>query len=274
MTFTRKFLRALLPGPHYLAFLREPSTEGFAYFVRLALLTGLVHWLLIVGPLRTNVRLFFDRVAQKVPAVTLRDGELVADFPAPRTIDLIDPRVPFNALLVLDPQGQTERPPLGPWVSFLVTRDRVAIQARGFLYQLPLASAFQWLTGVPLPQRPVTLDAAFWRYVRDRWVNRLTVLVLGFLLLYTLMTKFLQYVLASGVAMVLDALWRLELEYAQLLNLCIYALTPMCVLGIVLPLVEQWARTPYLGAALYYGLYWSIVAVVLWQVRKAQITAA
>ena len=263
----------MLPGQHYLEFLREPSTEGFAYFVRLALLTGLVHWLIIVGPLRTNVRLFFDLVAHRVPPVTLRNGQLVADFPAPRTVDLIDPRVPFNALLVLDPKGTTTRPPLGPWVSFLVTRDRVLIQARGFLYQVPLTHAFRWLAGVPLPQRPVTLNAAFWRYVRDRWVNRLTVFVLGFLLLYTLMTKFLHYVLASGVAMVLDAIWRLELEYAQMLNVCVYALTPMCVLGLVLPLVEQWAQVPYLGAALYYGLYWAIVTAVLWQVRKAQMAA-
>jgi hypothetical protein len=102
----------------------------------------------------------------------------------------------------------------------------------------------------------------------------LTALTLGFLLLYTLMTKFLHYVLASGVAMVLDALWRLELEYSQMLNLCVYALTPMCVIGLFLPLLEQWAQVPYLGAALYHGLYWAIIAFVLWQVRRAQTTAS
>jgi hypothetical protein len=274
MPFWRKFLRALLPGRHYLDFLREPSTVGFAYFVRLALLTGFIHWLLIVAPLRTNVRLFFSLVAEKVPPFAIRQKQLFADFSQPRTLNLIDPRVPFNAVLVLDPQGKTQRPPLGPWVSFLVTRDRVWIQARGFLHEVSLDRAFAWLTGLPLPDREVPINADFWRYVGERWANRLTALTLGFLLLYTLMTKFLHYVLASGVAMVLDALWRLELEYSQMLNLCVYALTPMCVIGLFLPLLEQWAQVPYLGAALYHGLYWAIIAFVLWQVRRAQTTAS
>lgn len=274
MPFWRKFLRALLPGPHYLDFLREPSPVGFTYFVRLALLIGFVHWLLIVAPLRANVRLFFSLVAEKVPPFVIRQKQLVTDFLQPRTFDLIDPRVPFNAVLVLDPKGKTQRPPLGPWVSFLITRDRVVIQARGFLHEVPLDRAFAWLTGRPLPDREIPINADFWRFVGERWANRLTAFTLGFLLLYTLMTKFLHSVLASGVAMVLDALWRLELEYSTIVNLCFYALTPMSVIGIFLPLLEQWVQVPYLGAVLYHGLYWVIIAFVLWLVRRTQRTAS
>lgn len=256
MTFWRKSLLALVPSRHYLSFLNEPGNESFLYFMKLALLIGFVHWALIIAPLRTNLMMFFEHLAQKAPPFVIRNGRVVTHFTKPQTIEL-----PFNAKLIVDTTGETELPPLGPWVSFLITRDQVLVQAKG------------WLHRFALPQEEWEVNGRFWRQWGNLWIARLTFLSLLFLLLKTLITKFLHYVLASGYAMVLDAAWKLELEYRQLLNVCIYALTPTCLWGLALSMSVYWlpALSPYLRIALYYAVYGGFITAALWQVKRERM---
>lgn len=254
MGFWKKFLLAFFPGRHYLDFMKEPSTTSFLYFLRLAFLVGFLRWVLTVGALQINIASFFGYLARHVPTFEIREGRVIAPFPQPFSLKL-----PFKGKLIIDTTGKVKLPPLDTRISFLVTRDQVLVQARGWFYRFALP-------------HEAKVDASFWRKLGDLWVIRLTFLYLFWLLLYTLFTKFLHYVLASGYAMALEALWKLNLEYFQLLAVCIYALTPACFWGLAIrAIIGKWGGQlpfPYLDVILYYAFYVTFITFVLWLYRQ------
>ncbi|MCS7224115.1 MAG: DUF1189 domain-containing protein [Armatimonadetes bacterium] len=251
MNFSRVFFLSLLPGRQYQTLMNLPPPFAFRYFLALSALVGLVHWVLIINPLRTNIRLFFSEIARQVPEFEIRQGRAIAPF-SPKTFAL-----PFDAELMIDTTNKTRLPPSGTPVAFLLTERNLVIRAGG------------QVLAFGLPLETVAVNADYWNRLADIWAVRASALSLAWLLIKTILAKFVQVVLLSGLAMFWDAVWKLNWDYRQMLNLCFYSLTPTSLLGLLLGLASEQIPSAFARMAIYYGFFAVFITLTMGMLRRS-----
>lgn len=269
MSFWRKFVWSLTPNRHYVDLADQPAKESFHYFVKLATLMGLLYGFLWVFPsnlIAQNVQAFCQHLATEMPVVEIRNGKAKVLGEQPRTIDLA-----FNALLRIDTTGNVLDPPrelngrVAP-TSFLIRED-------GLRYQVGGKTGTLSFEGIEY----LLIDSNFWRQQAQRWSPRLTLIILVYYPLKFLVADFIKYVIMSGVAMFMETVFKANIEFFRLLSVCIYALTPMRIIGAGLTYltaisVSRWTGDitflALLANLVFYCIYAAYVGIGVWRLSK------
>lgn len=188
-------------------------------------------------------------IEENAPAVEITDGVVAADVNQPYLVEDKD------FVMLIDTTGQTARIEEKYKAGILLTRDKLIIkhdEVRTQEFDLGKVKSFK-------------LDKNSF----SKWRRLFIYVLMPFMILmqffYFLAAKIIQVLLTGLIVLI----FKPAVKYSNILNLCIYALTPVTILGLIVTLVSP-RPIPFFWL-IYLGMY---IAFVIGAVKQCSMEPA
>lgn len=221
----------------------QPIGKTLRYLLALALLVTLILGIRYGIALNRFSKETLKWVEEKAPYIEITDGVVMADVAQPYLAE------GEGFVMMIDTTGATARIGEKYKTGILLTKDKLIIkhdEIRTQEFDLSKIKSFK-------------LDQNTFGRWRKFFVYVLMPLMVIMQFFYFVIAKLIQVLLAGLVVLI----FKPGLKYSNILNLCIYALTPVTLLSLLVTLVSP-RPVPFFGLV-YLGMY---IAFVIGAVRQ------